>query len=193
MKKAVYINACIRKDESRTMRIASRLIAALSDRYAIREIDLRDCPLEAVDHTRYCQRQAGKDSPLAIAYAKEFAEADLIVVACPFWDMSFPSVFKIFCENISINGITFTDAPDGTTRGNCKAKSILLITTRGMEIQDESPLDQASSYIKAICWLWGISDYKVVSAIGMDVCGQEEQERRIEAAIKKGLRICEEF
>ena len=69
----------------------------------------------------------------------------------------------------------------------------MLITTRGMEIADGSALDQASSYIKALCWLWGISDYKVVSAIGMDVCGSEERARRIDDAIKKGLKICEEF
>ena len=193
MKKAIYINVCIRKTESRTLKISSKLIDSISSEYDVNEIDLTANPLEAIDCAHYQQRKSGNYSQLSIKYANDFAEADLIIIACPFWDMSFPSVFKIFCENISINGITFADNADGTTQGICKAQSIVLVTTRGMEIEDESPLDQASSYIKALCWLWGIPNYSVVSAIGMDTCSEEERERRIEIAIKKGLKICEEF
>ena len=40
-------------------------------------------------------------------YAKQFAEADTIVVAAPYWDMAFPALLKIYPEQITVCGITF--------------------------------------------------------------------------------------
>ncbi len=28
-------------------------------------------------------------------YAKDFAESDIIVIAAPYWDLSFPSILKV--------------------------------------------------------------------------------------------------
>lgn len=193
MEHVVYISAFMRSNESRTRRIAEPLIEKLSDRYAIEEIDLSKIAMKPVDPAEYKQRSLGNYAPESVRYAKMVASADRIIVAFPFWDMSFPSVFKAFCENISINGITFANNDDGSTRGNCKAAKILLITTRGMEIEDESILDQASSYLKALCWLWGIQNFNVVSANGLDVCDDKVRAQRIEEAISRGLKICEEF
>ncbi len=193
MEKAVYITAFMRGDASRTKLIADAIMEKLSGRYAVEEIDLSKSAMKPVDSVGYKQRSLGNYDPEIIKYAEMVASADRVIAAFPFWDMSFPSVFKVFCENISINGITFKNNDDGTTRGNCKASKILLITTRGMEIEDESILDQASSYLKALCWLWGITNFNVVSASGMDVCDEKTRVQRIEEAISKGLNICGEF
>lgn len=40
-------------------------------------------------------------------YAHEFANADLIVIAAPFWDLSIPALLKVYIENIAVDGITF--------------------------------------------------------------------------------------
>ena len=40
-------------------------------------------------------------------YAKDFAKADTIVIAAPFWDLSFPASLKCYIEAINILGITF--------------------------------------------------------------------------------------
>ncbi len=191
--KLLFINACIRKKDSRTMQIAAKITERLSKRYLIEEIDLTSAPLQPINAESYESRSRGVYVPAAIEYAKRFACADRVVIAAPFWDMSFPSALKVFFENISINGITFADTSDGSTEGLCSASKIMLITTRGMEIEDECVLDQASSYIRALCWLWGISEYSVISAVGMDMCDEKARAERIEAAILKGLKACEEF
>ena len=191
--KLLLLNACIRKEYSRTMSIAVKLIDKLAQRYQIEEIDLTTSSLSPVDTAIYQERSSGRYDPLAIEYAKKFAGADRVVVAAPYWDMSFPALLKVFFENISINGITFENMSDGSTKGICAVSKIMLITTRGMEIEDESILDQASSYIRALCWLWGIPAYSVVSAIGMDTSDEKTRTKRLEAAIDKGLKACEDF
>ena len=40
-----------------------------------------------------------------ISYAKQFAGADTIVIAAPFWDLSFPAILKTYIENIYVTGI----------------------------------------------------------------------------------------
>ena len=40
-------------------------------------------------------------------YAKDFAEADVIVVAAPYWDLSFPSILKVFFEHINVLKLVF--------------------------------------------------------------------------------------
>ena len=39
--------------------------------------------------------------------ARRIAAADRIIIAAPFWDMSFPSALKVFFANMSLFGITF--------------------------------------------------------------------------------------
>lgn len=190
MKKAVFINACLRGKESRTKRIADELLSVISERYSIDEIDLTDSPLRALGHDEYIKRQEGHHNPLAVDFAHRVADAELIVVAFPFWDMSFPAVFKVFCEHITINGITFKSDDNGAFFGGCKAHKALLITTRGMDLEDGCPMDQGSSYLKAIGALWGIKEVITVSAVGMDTVDEFEREERICKAIQKGIELC---
>lgn len=69
------------------------------------------------------------DDPM-FRYAKQFANADEIVVAAPFWDLSFPAKLKIYLEQIAVAGITFRYT-NGRPTGLCKAKKLTYITTSG--------------------------------------------------------------
>ena len=193
MEKLVFINACIRQGDSRTLGVAKPLLAQLGKRYAITQIDLTQrniLPINAeIFHTRGTVGISEEDA----AWAKAVAEADRIVVAAPFWDMSFPSVLKAFFEHISVPGITFENNPDGTTRGNCRASKLLYVTTRGMEIPTESALDQGTPYLKALCWLWGIPEVYTVAAWGMDVKESSQVQKALEEAVLRGLQLCEDF
>ena len=193
MTKLLYINACIRKTESRTLTLAAPIIRALSARYDIEEIDLTESALLPLDYHRYNARAAGSQDPLCLDYATRVAQADRIVFAAPFWDMSFPAMLKVFCEQVSLYGITFGGNPAGSTHGLCNAQKMMLITTRGMEIADNSPLDQGSSYLKAIGWRWGIPELDVISAHGMDVCSAAECDRRLQEAAVRGQSIAASF
>ena len=46
-------------------------------------------------------------------YAKDFVKSDIIVVAAPYWDLSFPSVLKVFFEHINILKLVFDYSDKG--------------------------------------------------------------------------------
>ena len=39
--------------------------------------------------------------------AKIFAAADEVVIAAPYWDMSFPASLKLYMEQLCVNKLTF--------------------------------------------------------------------------------------
>ena len=193
METLLYLNVCIREAESRTKQIAAPVLEALRKRYEVQTIDLTHLTMPPINYQRHLGRMAGTVDPQALSWAKQVAAADRIVIAAPFWDMSFPAILKIFCENVSLFGVTFGEHPDHTARGLCRAKKLMLITTRGFDIEDGSPLDQGSSYLKALGWLWGIPEVVTVSARGLDLCSPEEIAKRVEAAKEKALALAESF
>ena len=127
-----------------------------------------------------------------MSWAESVRDADRIVIAAPFWDMSIPAALKNFLELCSIFDVTFK-SDDKTCYGNCKAEKMLYITTRGMDIDTGDVLEQASPYLKALSWLWGIGPLEVVSAQNMDYLSENEIEERISKAISEGLKLAEEF
>ena len=70
---------------------------------------------------------------------------------------------------------------------------MLFITTRGMDIPTGDVREQATSYLKALSWLWGIGPMEVVAAQNMDYASAEEIEQKIHQAIDEGIRIAETF
>ncbi|MDE6152071.1 MAG: NAD(P)H-dependent oxidoreductase, partial [Prevotella sp.] len=131
--------------------------------------------------------------PEAIAeQARRLAAADRIVIAAPFWDMSFPAILKVFIENMSLFNITFKD--NGTYfEGLCRCGKVLYVTTRGMNVKTGEPMDGATPYIKAIGALWGLGEVVTVAAENLDYSTPEEVDERINAAVAQGLDICREF
>ena len=98
----------------------------------------------------------------------------------------------MFFEVCSLFDVTFT-SDDKICPGLCKAEKLLFITTRGMDIPTGDELDQATSYLKALSWLWGIGPMQVVSAQNMDYVSPEEIEERIRAAVSEGMEIIKDF
>lgn len=187
MKKLVFINACVRQDESRTLRIAEPVVSALSKRYAVTRYDLPEMDIVPLDPGLYAARGAGEIPQWAVAAARSIAEADRIVIAAPFWDMSFPAVLKCFFEQVSLFDVTFTDNGK-TCVGLCKAPEVLYITTRGMDIATGSELEQATPYIKALSHLWNLGGLTTVAAQNMDYSSPEEIEEKIAGCIEEGLQ-----
>ena len=127
-----------------------------------------------------------------VVMAKKLAAADRLVIASPFWDMSFPSALKVFFENMSLFNVTFA-SNEKECYGLCKAEKVLYITTRGMNISTGDELEQATPYIKALSRLWGLGELYVVSAQNMDYSTEEQKESKIKDAIEEGLKLSEEF
>ncbi len=181
--KLLYLDCCLRGGISRTKKIADAFLEEASSRYEIERIDLEKLGFQP----KLSQDVLTTDIPMEYQEAsRKVADCDLLVVAAPFYDMSVPSLLRAFIERCSIAGFTFYDPSLG---GGCKAKALVYLTTRGFEIEDGSELDAASSYFKALCWLWKISSFEIVSANGLDEVSPEEGEERILAAKKKAKEL----
>ncbi len=192
MKKLLYIDACIRDEQSRTKRIATPIVEALKQKYEVQTLVINDLDLSIVKKELVTKRTNGDIDPQVMSWAESVRDADRIVIAAPFWDMSIPAALKNFLELCSIFDVTFK-SDDKTCYGNCKAEKMLYITTRGMDIDTGDVLEQGSSYLKALSWLWGIGPLEVVSAQNMDYLSETEIEERIRKAISEGLKIAEKF
>ena len=127
----LFINACVREN-SRTLVLAKSVMKDMQG--GIAELDLRSENIEPLDEDLLEKRESlvkeGRlDDPM-FRYAKQFAEADEIVIAAPFWDLSFPAKLKVYLEQITVSGLTFKYV-NGRPKGLCKAKKLCYVTTAG--------------------------------------------------------------
>ncbi|MGM9552292.1 MAG: NAD(P)H-dependent oxidoreductase [Clostridia bacterium] len=108
MKKTLFVNACVREN-SRTLELARYMLDKLNGE--ICEINLEKENLKPLDSDMLKKReQLTNENNFCdnmFNYAKNFASADTIVIAAPYWDLSFPALLKIYLEQITVSGITF--------------------------------------------------------------------------------------
>ena len=185
MKKLFYIDSCLRSG-SNTKVIADALIDRLSKRYEVETIKLSDYDFPVVKDDILNERSSGYVPEEYVQIARKIADADRLVIAAPFWDMSFPSALKVFFENMSLFNVTFA-SNEKECYGLCKAEKVLYITTRGMNIKTGDEMEQATPYIKAISKLWGLGELHVIAAENMDYSSEEQKAEKIQNAIKEGL------
>lgn len=125
MEKILFVNACVRP-ESRTLILAKCLLACLGNDYT--EVNVTDGNIKPLDFKALNERaekiRRADFSDASFAPARQFAEADTVVIAAPFWDLSFPSCMKIYLENILVSGLTFTYR-SGRPEGLCRTKRLL--------------------------------------------------------------------
>jgi len=178
----------VRQRDSRTLRIAEPIISALAKRYDIVRYNLPEMALAPLDPVLFAERGAGAVPEWAEKAAREIADADRILIAAPFWDMSFPAALKCFFEQTSLFDITFTDNGK-TCVGICKAPKVLFITTRGMDIPTGDPKEQATPYLRALGTLWNLGEMTTISAWNMDYLSSEAIEGRISACVAKGVEL----
>ena len=182
MEKVLFVNACVREN-SRTLVIAKEVLKQYDSE--IKEIFLNGSNTKPLTRTLLEKRDNlianGQFDDDMFKNAREFAEADRIVIAAPFWDLGFPALLKIYLESIMVSGITF-GYDNGVPKSMCKAKSLCYITTSGGPIFE----DYGYTYIKSLAKnFFGISDVKCVFAENMDVLCIEAEEVLNKAEIKE--------
>lgn len=170
----LHINACARPN-SRTNELAQHLLNFLEGEIThINLYETKVSPLDSIELEKRTENiKKGNFSCVEFEQAKMFAEADTIVIAAPFWDLSFPAVLKLYIENITVSGITFEYSEKGRPVGKCKAKKLYYITTSGGYIDTNN---FGFDYIKALAEsFFGISDIRFCAAEGLDVIGTDVQ------------------
>ncbi len=189
MKKVLFIDGCFRKELSRTARISRAFFSALNG-YEREKVDLDALPIFPLGRREMEERNAltaaGEYGHTMFDLAKQFAAADMVVIAAPFWDMGIPAKLKTYFEHVSVSGIAF----DGETcEGKCRAERMIFLTTRGLGIEEGSEQEQATPYLKALCRFFGIEEFFSVSAFGLDVTSPEECESRLRHAEEEAISL----
>lgn len=162
----LFINACVREN-SRTLVLAKNILSNMSGEVIEVNLNKENIPplnRELLEKRESLINTQSKDDPM-LYYATQFANADEIVIAAPFWDLSFPAILKAYIEQITVSGITF-EYIGGRPFGLCKAKSLTYVTTSGGPIF----ADFGYEYIKALAKnFYGIGETKAYRAMNLDV------------------------
>lgn len=167
--KVLYINACVRPD-SRTDRLCRAVLGKIGEPYD--EVKLWETGMEALNNALLEKRtaliEAGHYEDPMFDPARQFAQADVIVIGAPYWDGSFPAVLKVYLENIYITGLTSRYNEEGIPVGLCKAEKLYYVTTAGGPYMPDFSYD----YVRALATgCFGIKDTVLVKAEMLDVIG----------------------
>ena len=187
-KPILFVNACVR-EESRTRRLAKLLLTKLARPYE--EVRLSEVSFPVADaeflrlrDTLIAKRDFGN---ALFDLARQFSEAETIVIAAPYWDLSFPAAFKQYIEQINVVGITFSYSEEGVPIGLCRADRIYYVTTAGGCF---APEEYGYGYVKALAQnYYGIHDVRKIEAAGLDLSGADAGKimREAEASISAHL------
>ena len=178
----LFVNACVREG-SRTKRLAQYLLSQRGAPYE--EVALYKVRFPTADGAFLEKRdrliKAGDFGDPMFRLARQFAAADDIVIAAPYWDLSFPASLKQYFEQINVLGITFLYTPEGTPQGLCRAKRLTYVTTAGGAFVPE---EYGAGYVKALAQnFYGIPEFRLIKAAGLDIYGAD-----VDAIMKSAMR-----
>lgn len=198
MSELLFVDACVRGEKSRTRKLAEAFLTDYSRKHPDCVITRRDLCADRLQ-PQYPEVLAERDALWAAGEwahpvfepARQFAAADRIVLAAPFWDLSFPAVLSIYLERISVADITFGYSEKGEMLGLCRAKKLLLITTRGGYYAG-GRLEMGTRRLEALCSMYGIPELCCLDAEGMDD-DRNDPAALLAAAIERGAALAEVF
>lgn len=178
--RTLFVNACIRGEVmSRSLMLARYFLDEC--RWWHPEMDVTERHLltsgihwltgEDVDRRTHLLEEGRTDDEM-FALAREFARADRIVIAAPFWDYSFPALLKVYIEQICVQGVTFVYTETGS-RGLSAFKELIYITSCGGYVGQDN---EAVSYMRKIAEFLGCGRFRSVCAEGLDIIGNDVQQ-----------------
>ncbi len=173
--KLLFVNACARK-ESRTLELCRYFLQKYKECHSDVEIEeikiCEDAALLPMDEQKLTLRNeliAKKDwnHPM-MHYALQWNQAEKILIGAPYWDWSFPSVLKIYVENIMISELNFV-FQENRSVGLCKGEKMLYLTTAGGSAKENMGYD----YMKRVLMELGKYESTYIHADNLDVFGVE--------------------
>ncbi len=175
----LFVNACVRGKASRTLRLARTFLTHLRKEapgYTLLTHDLPTMGLRPVDAETLTLKEALCDAhdwqhPL-LRPALEFATADAVVIAAPYWDLSFPSLLKVWVENMYVRNLTFVYRRDQPV-GLCRGKAAAYLATAGSPIGCH---DWGRAYLRDVLHTLGIPDFFSFCAEGLDLEGADVED-----------------
>ena len=168
----LFVDVCVREN-SRTKKLAEALLTKLNEEVV--HIALKDISFAVTDEDYLKKRDnlisKGAFDDDMFTLARQFAAADTIVIAAPYWDLSFPAKLKQYIEAINVLGVTFEYTSEGFPKGLCKADKLYYVMTAG---GNYVPEEFGFGYIKALAQnFYGIKNVEIIKAIGLDIMGAD--------------------
>ena len=173
--KLLFVDCCIsqRGEDSRTKALANAFLEAFQDSHPDWELEtvsqesllaLKPFGAEALNERDALGSVGAYDAPV-FELARQFRSADAVVVAAPYWDMSYPAALKTYIEYISAVGLTYHYEMDGC-HGDCWAEQLVYLTSGG-DFEHEDSIGVL--HWRQLCGLFGIDRFDYVFAGGMDI------------------------
>ena len=180
----LFVNACPRSGESRTLRLARAFLesfCACHPEAKMTEHCLPEMKLQPIDASALALREPLCDAqdwthPF-LQPAVEFQRADMVLIAAPYWDLSFPSMLKVWVENIYVRNLNFHYEHDRCI-GTASGKACAYITTAGSPVGEN---DWGAMYMQAVMKSLGIDGFVSLRAEGIDLDGCDEARIMAEA------------
>lgn len=173
MGQLLIVNGNVNRETSRTNRLTkvlTGLLEATGQYDSVAELILENEPLKALNSARLNRRaeligrkEYGDE---IFRYARQFREADCIVIAAPYWDFVFPALMRIYIEDVSVVGLTYYYGTDCRPHGLCRAGKLYYVTTSGGYV---GPCNYGYDVVKSMAGMFGIEDTECVIAEGLDI------------------------
>ncbi len=174
--KVLVIDACVREELSSTAKLYKRYLNSFCQDQDVTILQIFKTDIAPLNQKTLTKRQelieAKNFSHPMFRYAHQFKDADLILIAAPTWDFSFPSVLKVYIEHLCISGLTFTYTKQGI-KGLCKAEKLIYFSTSGGYINGQH---LGFEYVKQIGSFLGIKKFQHFYAQGLDINPSKRQE-----------------
>lgn len=177
-RKILFVDACISEHiPSRTKTLCHAFLDEFQKIHGdtqVETVSLIEHPVPALTHEALMTRNSLVSSnqlqhPM-FDMAHQFAEAELIVIGAPYWDLSFPAVLKSYIEQIMVTNVAFHYIETGS-EGLCRAKALVYLTSAGDYI--DSTNNFGYDYIRGIAAMVGISQTYFCAADGLDIQGND--------------------
>ncbi len=186
MDKILFINGCIRP-ESRTLRLAKHLLCHLHGQVQEVNLEREAIPALTGKSLAYRQELLAKErfgDPM-LRYARDFREADILVIAAPYYDVSFSSNLKNYLEAVACVGLTFYYDEYEVAQTLCKARKLYYVSTGGGVLNKKYGYE----YVKAMVGeFYHIFDVQGFFAEKLDLLGSDP-----EAILAEALQTVDDY
>ena len=173
--KLLFVDCCIsqRGADSRTRALSDAFLTAFRSNHPDTEAEtvsqetllaLKPFDAEMLNERDALASVGAWEAPV-FTLARQFRAADAIVVAAPFWDMSYPAALRTYIEYISANGLAYHYDENGC-HGDCRAKWLVYLTSGG-DVEREDSVGVV--HWRQLAAMFGIPRFDYVFAGGLDL------------------------
>jgi len=179
MEKILFINACYNYEKSRTLYLAKKIFEKfdIDSNFDFEEVRLKDLHLLPLSEERLKLRFDLANKHLfdmdMLTYSKKILSADIVVIAAPFYDFSYPSILKLFIENVSVPNLMYTYSKDGY-EGFARGRKFIYMTTRGSNLPDSEDFGYLS--MDRMFKLFGFKESQLIGFAGTDFYSEPYKE-----------------